>query len=226
MPIFTELSYCPNRLQQRRHVDLVGLVVAGERVHHDVDAGAEREFALARLARHHRQHRLAVRPQRPGAGEIVRRDDDRGDAVAGARRALLRFVVAFRRGGFDPELPAGKAAGKLLEQIEGLGQHVVARHRLELRDIERGEDGAQRLRVGRDAAAAGARLRSRRGCRTAPCRRSSCRRRCAPAPRARGASRPAPSASRSADRTRARPCRDRSRPDRRLRARCAARGTA
>jgi hypothetical protein len=28
--------------QQRRDVDLVGLVVAGERVHHDVDAGAER----------------------------------------------------------------------------------------------------------------------------------------------------------------------------------------
>ena len=33
--------------EQRRNVDLVGLVVAGERVHHDVDAGAEREFALA-----------------------------------------------------------------------------------------------------------------------------------------------------------------------------------
>jgi hypothetical protein len=26
---------------------LVGLVVAGERVHHDIDAGAEGEFALA-----------------------------------------------------------------------------------------------------------------------------------------------------------------------------------
>src|SRR5262245_40820938 len=35
--------------EQRRNVDLVGLVVAGERVHHDVDAGAECEFALARL---------------------------------------------------------------------------------------------------------------------------------------------------------------------------------
>src|SRR5262249_17000016 len=32
--------------EQRRNVDLVGLVVAGERVHHDVDAGAESEFAL------------------------------------------------------------------------------------------------------------------------------------------------------------------------------------
>src|SRR5262245_63946312 len=29
--------------EQRRNVDLVGLVVAGERVHHDVDTGAERE---------------------------------------------------------------------------------------------------------------------------------------------------------------------------------------
>src|SRR3954466_13582533 len=35
--------------QQRRNVDLVGFVVAGERVHHDVDAGAEGKFALARF---------------------------------------------------------------------------------------------------------------------------------------------------------------------------------
>ena len=54
---------------------LVGLVIAGERVHHHVDAGAERHFALARLAFDHRQHPLAVDLHRPGAGKIVGRDD-------------------------------------------------------------------------------------------------------------------------------------------------------
>src|SRR5215471_6639508 len=62
--------------EQRRNVDLVGLVVAGERVHHDVDAGAEREFALTRLGGDERQHGLAVLAHRPGAGEIVGGDDD------------------------------------------------------------------------------------------------------------------------------------------------------
>src|ERR1700704_7007169 len=68
--------------QQRRNVDLVGLVVAGERVHHDVDAGAEGEFTLARLGGHERQHGLAILAHRPGAGEIVGGDDDRRYAVA------------------------------------------------------------------------------------------------------------------------------------------------
>ena len=61
----------PQPLQQRRDVHLVGLVVAGERVHHDVDAGAESKLALPRLTRHERQHRLAIAARRPGAGKIV-----------------------------------------------------------------------------------------------------------------------------------------------------------
>ncbi len=65
MPKLTMRLLLPQPFEQRRHVDLVGLVVAGQRVHHDVDAGAEGEFALARLARHHRQHRLAVRRASP-----------------------------------------------------------------------------------------------------------------------------------------------------------------
>src|SRR5437667_258597 len=57
------MPYCmllSQALDQRRHVDQVGLVIAGQRVHHDVDAGAEGEFALARFARRQRQHRLAI----------------------------------------------------------------------------------------------------------------------------------------------------------------------
>src|SRR5205085_11295760 len=69
------MPYCmllPQPFDQGRRVNLVGLVVAGQRVHHDVDAGAEGEFTLPRLARCQRQHRLAVGPDRPGAGEIAR----------------------------------------------------------------------------------------------------------------------------------------------------------
>ena len=48
-------------LKQRRHVHLVGLVVAGQRVHHDVDAGAEREFALPMVPGEPRQRDFAFR---------------------------------------------------------------------------------------------------------------------------------------------------------------------
>src|ERR1700694_2931890 len=73
-------------LNKSRRVHLVGLVVSGQRIHHDVDAGAEGEFALPGLARSKRQHRLAVGAYRPGAGEIVRGDDDRRDAVSAPGR--------------------------------------------------------------------------------------------------------------------------------------------
>src|ERR1700722_3705775 len=77
-PRFTFALLLPEPLEQRRHVYLVGLVVAGQRVHDDVDAGAERKLALTRLAFEHRQHGLAVGLHRPSAGEVVRGDDDRG----------------------------------------------------------------------------------------------------------------------------------------------------
>src|SRR5215510_9757682 len=143
------ILYCmallPQPFDQRRRVHLVGLVVAGERVHHDVDAGAEGEFALADVAARHRQHRLAVRTQRPGAGQVVRGDDDRRDAVAAMRRARGRFLVIVARQGLHPGLAGRVAAREVAQQIERLGQHVLARHRLEFGHVQRGEDVAQRL---------------------------------------------------------------------------------
>src|SRR5262249_11960340 len=115
----------PQPLQQRRNVHLVGLVVAGERIHHDIDAGAKCEFALARLGRDERQHGLAVLAHRPGAGEIIRGDDDRGYAVAGARRTARRLVVVDGRQRFHPQLAGVEAAGEVLQQVERLRQHVI-----------------------------------------------------------------------------------------------------
>ena len=50
----------PQPLEQVADVHLVGLVVAGERVHHEVDAAAQRDLVLARVARAERVERLAV----------------------------------------------------------------------------------------------------------------------------------------------------------------------
>ena len=81
---------------------------------------------------------------RPGAGEIVRGDDDRRDAVAAARRPRGRLVVLLARQGLDPGLARVEAAGEIAQQIERLGQHVLARHRLEFGHVERGKNFAQR----------------------------------------------------------------------------------
>src|SRR5882757_1868097 len=141
------MPYCmvllPQPFDQRWRVNQVGLVVAGQRVHHDVDAGAEGEFALARLARRQRQHRLAVGTDRPGTGEIVRGDDDRRDAVAAACRPRCGLVVILARQGFDPGLARIEAAGEIPQQVKRLGQHVFARHRLELGHVEGGENFTQ-----------------------------------------------------------------------------------
>ena len=64
-------------LEQVAHVDLVGLVVAGQGVHHEVDAAAQRQLALPVAARHQRVERLALGIGRPAGRKIVRRDDDR-----------------------------------------------------------------------------------------------------------------------------------------------------
>ena len=78
---------CASLSSRSLRVDLIGLVVAGERVHHQIDAAAQRHLALARTAGSQRMQRLAASSRRPGAGEVVRGDDDRRHAVAGARRA-------------------------------------------------------------------------------------------------------------------------------------------
>src|SRR5262249_10549393 len=139
----------PEPFEQRRNMDLIGLVVAGQSIHDDVDAGAEREFALARFAGHQGQHRLAVGACRPGAGQIIRRYDDRGYAVAAARRALGIFVFvlgALQR--LNPELARVEAAREITQEEERLGQHMVARHRLQFRNIERRQNRPQLKHAG------------------------------------------------------------------------------
>jgi hypothetical protein len=56
-------------------------------------------------------------------------------------------------------LALGEPAGKIAQQVEGLGQHVLARYRLELGNVERGEDTAQRQHSRRLRRAVGSRRR-------------------------------------------------------------------
>ena len=64
-----------------------------------------------------------------------------------------------RRQRLDPKLAGIEAAGEVAQQIERLGQNVIARHRLEFGDVERGQDFAQfeHARAARLAAGAGRR---------------------------------------------------------------------
>src|SRR3990170_114878 len=73
-------------LEERGDVHLIGFVVAGQRVHHDVDAGAKRHLALV-LAADDRVHRPAGAVERPSGGKVVGRDQDRGHAVGAPRLA-------------------------------------------------------------------------------------------------------------------------------------------
>src|SRR5208283_3120310 len=70
-------------LKQIPHMDLVGFVIASERVHHEIDAATEGELVLAVAARHQRIEAFAIRVARPARREIVGGDDDWRDAVAG-----------------------------------------------------------------------------------------------------------------------------------------------
>src|SRR5215204_4969481 len=94
-------------LQDGGDVDLVGLVVAGQDVHHEVDAEAGRDLALRLAARDAREGRAALLVERPGAGPVVAADDDAGDPVIDP--VLDRL---------DPHLAAGPAAGELVQEIE------------------------------------------------------------------------------------------------------------
>src|SRR5262245_10758241 len=100
-------------LEQRGDMHLIGLVVAGQRIHDDVDAGAERELALARFARDHWKHWLAILAHGPCSGEIVRGDQDRGYAVARACRPVGLFILGTRRQRLDPELAIREPPGKV-----------------------------------------------------------------------------------------------------------------
>ena len=93
--------------------------------------------------------RAPVGVLRPRRRKIVRGDDDRRNAVASARRALNAVVRVGRRERLDPGLPDRGAADDAVEQIEGLGQHVVVGNRLKLRHVDPLQERAQPKRLGR-----------------------------------------------------------------------------
>ena len=167
--------------------------------------------------------RVAQAPAR--SFEVMMMEDTPSPARAG--RLLSSSVSLPARQRFDPELAGVEAAGEVAQQEECLGQHVLARHRLELGDVERRQDGAQRDHAGRAVGAAGA---GRRHDGVAGVEQDGAavlhvgvdaRERW----RATASARSARSASRSAGRTPVRRARCRVRPDRRPRARCAAQET-
>src|SRR3989337_2607971 len=102
-PTFPRTCSCllPEPFEQGRHMHLIGLVVAGQRVHDDVDAASVGKLPLALVSADDGIKRLAPRSDRPGGRKIVGRDDDGRDAVAGARGAAF-LPLGLRRQGLDP----------------------------------------------------------------------------------------------------------------------------
>src|SRR4051812_37802430 len=80
------------------NVDLVRLVVARQGVHDDVDSGPEGKLPLPVAAWDRRIKRPAVGIDGPGAGIIIRADDDGRHAVGIACRARAGIEA------LDPEL--------------------------------------------------------------------------------------------------------------------------
>ena len=118
--------------KQGRHMDLVGLVVAGQRVHHDVDAGPKGHIRAGGDRAGWSDTDSGHRRRWPRRGQIVLGDQDRRNTVAGARLADPMSPDPSSGGSrLDPERAARIATGEIGQQIESLGQHVVARHRLE-----------------------------------------------------------------------------------------------
>jgi hypothetical protein len=69
----------PQPVEKGRHMHLVGLVVAGQHMHHEVHAEAERDLALAFAgeAAAHREHPVPAFVHRPGRRPVVPADDHR-----------------------------------------------------------------------------------------------------------------------------------------------------
>ena len=63
-------------------MNLVRLVVAGQCVHGDVDAGAEGELTLARVWRNGLEQGTEVLVNGPGGGKVVAGNEDGRNAVA------------------------------------------------------------------------------------------------------------------------------------------------
>src|SRR5579862_7677198 len=112
----------PQTLEQRRRVDLIGLVVAGQGVHHDIDAEAERHFPLIVAAGRNVGELPPLVVDGPRSRPVVAADDHRRHAIAAPRGSRARSSWRQR---LDPDLPPVPASGKTLDEIERLRQDVV-----------------------------------------------------------------------------------------------------
>ena len=104
---------------------LICLVIAGQRVHDQIDPEPVRHLPLTLAAWDHGKHRHGKLIDRPGRCPAMAADDHRGHAIIDA---------GFRP--VDPNRPSSPSAGKILQQIEGTGQRVVFRHRFQWRQVD------------------------------------------------------------------------------------------
>ena len=88
-------------------MNLIRLIVTGQRIHDQVDPEPVGHLALALAARHHRKNWPLRIIHGPGRGPVVTAGDDRGYAI-----------IEPLSGPFYPQRTAIPAAGKILDQIK------------------------------------------------------------------------------------------------------------
>ena len=100
-----------------RYVYLIGLVVTGQRIHHQIDSETECHFALPLAAGDDRRKRAALVINRPGRRPVIAANDNRRNPIIDTAGVPL-----------DPNPAAGPSAGKLTHQVESPRQDMVVGH--------------------------------------------------------------------------------------------------
>src|SRR5258708_12781229 len=73
-----DISLFPKPFEQRRHVDLIGFVIPGHSIDHDVDPKANRHLTLLFAARYDCGERVAAFIAGPARRPIITPHDNRG----------------------------------------------------------------------------------------------------------------------------------------------------
>ena len=112
-------------------MNLVGLIVASENVHDQVDAKpvCDLSLPLARKASANREHGRTVVVYRPRPCPIIAANDHGGHVVVEVAEWHPFNLFGVRRCRLDPHVAVDEAPRKILQKIECAGQNVVVRKR-------------------------------------------------------------------------------------------------
>ena len=95
---------------------LVGFIITGQHMHHQIDAKPIGHFALSAIAciAPNWEHLVALTIHRPSSGPVIPADDYGADAVVEIAKRHAGGLLNSLRRGFHPDGWHGVTAGKIL----------------------------------------------------------------------------------------------------------------